>query len=145
VWIAGTRTPAYIANQCIVLHNYSASLGLSTSVTIATRFAESFGCDALLMTLADMPLVNERLLARVLKTGALTACRHPDGRLGVPALFPRSTFDALKSLAGDRGAGALLARLQDARPVECDRHDLLDVDHADDLADAARLLRMRVT
>lgn len=111
---------------------------------IATRFAESLGCDALLITLADMPLVNERLLARVLEAGALAACRHPDGRLGVPALFPRSAFDALKLLVGDRGAGALLARLPDAQPVECDPRDLLDVDRAGDLADAARLLRMRV-
>ena len=68
---------------------------------------------AVLVCLADQPLVEAGDLAALVRTWrdnprSVVASRYA-GKLGVPAIFPRSHFGALKSLAGDRGAQALLA------------------------------------
>ena len=72
---------------------------------------------AVLVCLADQPLLEaEDLGALVLAWRAsprsVVASRYA-GKLGVPAIFSRSHFRALKSLSGDRGAQELLASSKD--------------------------------
>jgi len=70
--------------------------------------------DAVLIMLADQPLVTSEDLRRLIST----ARRNPtsvvaalyDGTVGVPAVFPRQCFRELGELRGDQGARALLHR-----------------------------------
>ena len=140
VWIAGEAPPRFVEARCNVLRNISAERGLWTSMACAADFAERCGHNAVLVMLADMPLVGAQLLARLLHGDALAACRHRDGRPGLPAVFPQSAFDELQQLSEERDVEALLAELAGLHLVDCDADDLLDVDQPGDLAEAARLL-----
>lgn len=69
--------------------------------------------DAVLITLADQPAVTSALLDELIAASeaapaGLVACEYAE-TLGVPALFARRHFDALRRLGGDRGGKALLA------------------------------------
>lgn len=72
---------------------------------------------AVLVCLADQPLLEAEDLAALVLTWrarprSVVASRYA-GKIGVPAIFPRSCFRALKSLSGDRGAQELLASSND--------------------------------
>jgi CTP:molybdopterin cytidylyltransferase MocA len=97
-----------------VVQNPDWEEGLASSIRagVAAARQTTEPLDALLLCLADQPLVDSAVLAELIrawKEGAATvACGHPDGP-GVPALFSRpSDLEALASLEGDRGARGLL-------------------------------------
>jgi CTP:molybdopterin cytidylyltransferase MocA len=141
VWIAGSVAPAFIdPGKCEVLLNPAACEGLGTSVAMAARAAAAGDHDALLVILADMPLITSELLHRLLSEGAAIACRHADGHPGVPALLPASAYPKLQGLSGDRGAGPLLRALPELKLLEASPSELLDIDTPADLAEAERLL-----
>ena len=76
---------------------------------------------AVLVCLADQPLLEAGDLAALVAAWrasprSIVASRYA-ARLGVPAIFPRSHFAALKSLSGDRGAQELLASSKDVLSV----------------------------
>ena len=110
--------------------------GLGTSLALAAHAALAMDAPALLVLLADMPLVDPAHLRR-LAASAPAATRHPDGRPGVPALLDRALIEQAARLTGDRGAGPLLAHapLLDAPPGT-----LADVDTPEDMAEAVRML-----
>jgi molybdenum cofactor cytidylyltransferase len=144
VWIAGETAPDHVAATCEVTVNVDAAQGIATSVGVAARIAAERGHDSLLIMLADMPLVGPELLRRLVELGAPAACRHPDGRPGVPALLPASAFPLLRGLTGDRGAGSVLGKLPQLRTIDCKPGELLDVDSPSDLTEAIRLLQRSV-
>jgi molybdenum cofactor cytidylyltransferase len=80
-----------------------------------------------------MPLIDTALLVCLLDQPPPAAVRYPGGRPGVPALFARSAFAALRQLSGDQGAGPLLAGSRDLRLIDCSPDALLDVDRRSDL------------
>ncbi|MDE0244764.1 MAG: nucleotidyltransferase family protein [Gammaproteobacteria bacterium] len=91
---------------------------------------------AVLVCLADQPLLETGDLARLVQVWrvsprSVVASRY-DGKPGVPAIFPRSHFTALKSLSGDRGARVLLASSNDVLSVPMPRA-AVDVDDPRDL------------
>jgi CTP:molybdopterin cytidylyltransferase MocA len=120
------------------LINPEPGAGLGTSLAIAARAAGERG--ALLVLLADMPLVMPAYLRALAATAAPAATRQPDGRAGVPALLDRTLLKQAADLTGDRGAGPLLARaaLLDAPPGS-----LRDVDTPRDLAEVEPQLLAR--
>ncbi len=70
--------------------------------------------DAVLITLADQPLVTAEVLARLLRaridTGAeIVAAEYSDG-VGVPALFDRRILPELGQIAPENGCKRLLQR-----------------------------------
>ncbi len=92
---------------------------------------------AVLVCLADQPLLQVEDLAELVASWranprALAASRY-GGKLGVPAIFPRSKFGALKSLSGDRGAQGLLASSDNVLGVPM-LHAAVDIDHPGDLS-----------
>jgi len=109
--------------------------GLGSSLALAARLAR--GKDALLILLADMPLVTAAYLRGLAAGSAPTATRYPDGYAGVPALLDRRLIEQAALLTGDRGAGPLLnrARLLDPPPGM-----LRDVDTTQELAEVEREL-----
>lgn len=116
--------------------NAEADEGMGASLRLAARLAEDSDADALLVCLADMPLVTPAHLAALCDAwrqhGGIVASR--DGALvSPPAVFARARFPALAALTGDRGAKALLGQ---ATLVDSPPGTLADVD---DPATLARL------
>ncbi len=113
------------------------------SLAAGVEAAAEVGADAVLVTLADMPLVPaahlRALAARAAETGrAATAAA---GRSPMPpAVFPASDFPALMALTADAGARDLIADLEGRAVLEVPAAWLLDIDRPADLARAAELL-----
>lgn len=119
-----------------VVKNPSADEGMGTSVAVAARLARRAGADALLIALADMPLVTrEHYLALIengQKGGAQAVFASSNGQVNMPpALFGCDHFDALCELSGDQGARALL---RDAQAIDCPPEWLVDIDTPEALA-----------
>ena len=125
------------AGRWRVLVNPDPEAGLGSSLALAARTALDEGASALLVLLADMPLVTPAYLRTLAATAAPAATRQPDGRAGVPALLDRALLEKAATLTGDRGAGPLLigATLLDPPPGM-----LRDVDTPEDLADVEAAL-----
>lgn len=92
---------------------------------------------AVLVCLADQPLLEAGDLAALVLTWrasprSIVASRYA-GRTGVPAIFPRAHFRALKSLSGDRGAQQLLASSHDVISVPTPLA-AVDIDEPPDLS-----------
>jgi molybdenum cofactor cytidylyltransferase len=112
--------------------------GLASSLALAAQLVPS-GKEALLVLLADMPLVTPEYLRELAARTAPAATRYPEGDAGVPALLDRKLIAKAVRLTGDRGAGPLLrgARLLDPPPGM-----LRDVDTPEDLAEVERVLAL---
>jgi CTP:molybdopterin cytidylyltransferase MocA len=85
--------------------------GIGGSIALAAR-AVSHAADALLLLLADQPLISAQHLRALVShwdggENVIVATAY-SGTLGPPVLFPRSAFAALGELSGDQGAKALL-------------------------------------
>jgi molybdenum cofactor cytidylyltransferase len=112
--------------------------GLGSSLALAAQLAR--GKPALLVFLADMPLVTAEYLRLLADHAAPAATRYPDGHAGVPALLDARLIERAASASGDRGAGPLLTR---ARLLDPPPDMLRDVDTPDDLSDVERQLLAR--
>ena len=123
--------------------NHHATSGLGSSLALATQVAIERGSPAMLVLLADMPLLSSAYLADLLACAPPAATLYPSGAPGVPALLPAALYPRLMQLDGDRGAGALLGGHADLSLCEPPPDMLIDVDRPDDLARAARLLISR--
>ncbi|MDO8295755.1 MAG: nucleotidyltransferase family protein [Caulobacter sp.] len=91
-------------------HNarHAEGMGASLRMGIASLPPDTTG---VFVFLGDMPRIPHEVaprLAEALAAGARAAAPVCDGRRGHPALFSAELFPALRSLAGDRGAGWLL-------------------------------------
>jgi molybdenum cofactor cytidylyltransferase len=124
--------------------NPHARQGLATSVALAARYAAEADGGALLLMLADMPLVSTdtlRRLAESVAPGCPAAIRHADGQAGIPACFASDMFEALQGLSGGRGAAALLRKSEHVTLIEVAPAELHDIDTRDDLVALEELLR----
>lgn len=98
-----------------VLTNPTWEEGMASSIRCGVAWAE--GCAALVLLVCDQPRLSadhvDRLAAAWRASaaqqdgGCIIASRYA-GVLGVPALFPRRTFAALRALRGGQGARELL-------------------------------------
>ncbi len=116
-----------------LIDNQNADAGLSHSLALAAKAALTTDAGALLICLADMPLVTPDHLS------ALVAAHHAnpdriiasqvDGQVdeirSPPAIFPRAMWGTLASFGGDSGARELL---KDALCINTPAHVLVDVD-----------------
>jgi CTP:molybdopterin cytidylyltransferase MocA len=129
---------------CELLINRRAEEGLGTSAALAAGWAAESGSEALLILLADMPLVTPETLGRlacVALTGKPAAVAYSGGKPGAPAAFPAALFKNLQALTGDAGAARVLRGLPDVVLVETADDELRDVDRREDLAEVVKLLR----
>lgn len=116
--------------------NPNADEGMGTSVAVAARIARRAGVEALLIALADMPLVPRRHFQALVeaageaRANAIIASSHGSARMP-PAIFSSDRFNALADLAGDAGARGLLAQ---AELITCPPEWLADIDTPDALA-----------
>jgi len=92
--------------------------------------------EAAIFLLADMPLVEPKLIRSMVRTHASSLAPivlpHAEGRRGNPVLFDRSTFDALAQVEGDTGGRAIFDRFE-TQIVEADARGFFDLDTPQDL------------
>ena len=111
---------------------------LSRSIALGVAAAERSGASAILLALADMPLVpltHFRALVEAFE-GSPLATLAGDTPMP-PAMFGRASFAALGQLTGDRGARDLIG-VADTLPL--DRLLALDIDTPADLVRAERII-----
>ncbi len=136
ILVSAPATPVLPGYRRILLD--PAGAPMSRSIALGVAAAEAAGCDAVLLALADMPLVPPAHVAALLACfdGDRAATHGPQPM--PPALFGSRHFPALRALDGDRGAGWLLSG---APGVLLDADHALDIDSAEDLARAEAFLR----
>ena len=137
--VVSDEVPNFAQGVEIVRNPYAAH-GLGTSASAAARWAIDREADALLVMLADMPLVLPATLRRLAEGNLPSAAAYPGGKPGVPACFPAAMLQELAALGGEEGAALLLRGRSDVRLVACDPEELRDVDRPRDLAEVAILL-----
>lgn len=101
----------------------AAEPSLSASLRAAVTAAQQDpGANRLMVMLVDQYLVDTAWLGELIRASDA----HPDrsiasrydGVRGVPSLFPRSAFESLQGLSGDRGAGAWLRQATEGTVVD---------------------------
>jgi CTP:molybdopterin cytidylyltransferase MocA len=122
------------ADSCDILDNPAWAEGIAASIRVATSWARAHQLDALLIAACDQPRLTTAhvrgLLDAHASRGATVASGYECTR-GVPAIFSAQWYGRLETLAGDRGAGALLRR--DSDVVVLDWPDgMIDVDTLED-------------
>ena len=137
--VVGDEAPHFGQGAEIVRNPYAAH-GLGTSASAAARWAIDREADALLVMLADMPLVSPATLRGLVEGELPSAVAYPGGKPGVPACFPAAMLPKLSGLDGEEGAATLLRGRTDVRLVPVDPEELRDVDRSEDLADVAAIL-----
>jgi molybdenum cofactor cytidylyltransferase len=94
-------------------------------------------CAGAMLLLADQPAVTaddlKRLVGTWRKQPQYIAAALYAGAMGVPAIFPRTLFQQLSQLRGDRGARALLRRNADRAIRVTMPSAAIDVDTPEDL------------
>jgi CTP:molybdopterin cytidylyltransferase MocA len=113
--------------------------GIAASLRAGVARAAQRGAEAVVVALADQPLLDPRAVAKVLaaRGGGATAVRATyDDLPNHPTVIEAPLFPAVAALRGDAGARPLL---RDARLVPCDGlGSPEDVDTPDDLARLTR-------
>ncbi len=138
--VVSDPAPAF-ARGCELLVNDRAAEGLGTSAALAARWAE--GQDALLILLADMPLVSPATLRKVVTAESPAAVAYPGNKPGAPVCVPAALFPALEALSGDKGAAQVLRGLSGVTLIDVPADELRDVDRPEHLADVEAILRAR--
>ncbi|HEY8072635.1 MAG TPA: nucleotidyltransferase family protein [Labilithrix sp.] len=110
--------------------------GVGSSIRAAVKWARRERADALAIVLADQPRVDAAHLERLVdawREGSPIAASAYGGTRGAPAVFDASTFDALASLEGDRGAARVVRAERRAAAVDWPE-GAIDIDTPDDYA-----------
>jgi len=120
--------------------DFAAGLASSVKAGIAAVPADA---DGAVVCLGDMPLIDARLIDRLIEafapaSGNLIAVPVSGGRRGNPVLWSRRFFDELMTLDGDIGARHLIAKHNEAvAEVPVEGHGaFLDIDTPEALAAA---------
>jgi molybdenum cofactor cytidylyltransferase len=99
--------------ETVVNDAWAEGMGSSVRAGIAALEAVA-DVDSAVVMLCDQPFVTagviDRLVAAHARTGRPIAASEYEEALGVPALFHRSLFPALRALPGSAGARQLIAR-----------------------------------
>jgi molybdenum cofactor cytidylyltransferase len=136
--VVGPAVPdlAALGYNCVPLDPPGAPQARSLALGVAA--AQAGGAHAVLVALADMPLVPAKHIRALVSAfdGDRIATAADDVTMP-PAVFGAGHFAALTALDGDRGGAA---RLKDAPTVPLDPLLALDVDRPEDLSRAAGLL-----
>jgi molybdenum cofactor cytidylyltransferase len=102
-----------------IVENPDWETGMSSSIRagIAGIKESNSNLDAVIIALADQPLINvkvfNKLIQKYQETGNRIIASSYDDIVGVPALFDCALFGELILLEGDRGAKALMRKYQD--------------------------------
>ncbi len=104
------RRPCPGSVETLVHAAWAEGMGASLAAGVARLLELSPGLDAVLVLLADQPMVTAGLLEAMLSQDgpSIVLCDRGDST-GPPALFAKRHFGELTALYGDRGAKAIAA------------------------------------
>ncbi|MBT8235830.1 MAG: nucleotidyltransferase family protein [Bacteroidia bacterium] len=118
-------------NVDIIINREWASGMASTIRTGVDQLSSVNPPDGILIMLADQPFIKTEELDAMIDAfdskDQIIASAYKE-RLGVPALFGAAHFDLLRSLSGDKGAGAVLNEKKDTIKTLPLPSDLTDID-----------------
>jgi molybdenum cofactor cytidylyltransferase len=144
---AGEVEKALAGLKVKFVRNPDFAAGLASSVKTGIA-AVPANADGAVVCLGDMPLIDSRLIDRLIEAfapdrGELIAVPVSDGRRGNPVLWSRRFFTELMALDGDIGARHLIARHAEAvAEVPVEGHGaFLDIDTPEALAAARQTKR----
>ncbi len=134
-WQEVATTCEPLAGYFVINNDYEQ--GLASSIACGVRsVAES--ADAILLMLADLPLITTEHLTNLVNAWAespqtIVASAFED-TLGPPIVFPKADFAALLRLTGDRGARPIIdANKERVQAIACEEA-AFDIDRPEDLA-----------
>ncbi len=121
------------------INNPSFTQGLSTSIR-AGVIASLNKFDGLLFVTCDQVMVSFEDLNQLTSAWAsephrMVSARYK-GTIGIPAIFPKTSFHALTQLTGDKGAKSLLNSSPHCHVVDIESA-AIDIDTPEDLASAS--------
>ncbi|MBN9658580.1 MAG: nucleotidyltransferase family protein [Acidobacteria bacterium] len=142
---AGELAPLLDGLAVTVVVNPRWSEGMGTSIHTGVQAAAQGGAEAVLLTLADQPLVTADFLDQLIdlhaETGQPIVAARYAGTVGVPVLFARPYFDGLESLLPTQGCKKLIvANADNALLIDCPEAEF-DVDTPDDYGRLQALLK----
>ena len=130
----------YLSSE-IVIYNPHYRDGMSTSIRLGIRFFQDY--DAVLIVLADMPLITQETITKIISAyhqGCSAVIPTHKGVRGNPVLIHKSLFQELMRLSGDVGAREILRNRGDVCTVECGPEVLIDIDTVNDLTNILNLI-----
>ena len=122
--------------SCVV--NDRPQLGISRSVKLGT-VALADKCDGAIYMVADQPWLRRESVSGMLDVFS----KNPDciismssgGKRGNPCIFPKSYFDELCALSGDKGGRAVIEKHKGSLILyEVPERELADIDTPDDIS-----------
>src|SRR5262249_12605829 len=122
----------------LVLENENWQSGMSTSIKLAVKWAQSIRADALILLTCDQISINRNDISNLIETASKNDCSivastYAD-TYGVPCLFRRNLFAELLKLEGDTGAKRVIAQNLASAVLLPMPHAAIDIDTAEDLA-----------
>ncbi|GAB6943813.1 nucleotidyltransferase family protein [Vulcanisaeta sp. JCM 14467] len=130
----------YLSSE-VVIYNPQYRDGMSTSIRLGIRFFQDY--DAVLIVLADMPLITRETITRIIGAyhqGCSAVAPTHRGIRGNPVLIHKSLFQELMRLNGDVGAREILKNRGDVCTVECGPEVLIDIDTLNDLTNVLNFI-----
>ncbi len=96
-----------------IIINSSWREGMGNTIACAvTEVTQNTDCRHLMICLLDQAMISKTELNDLIQQSSdhadLITCSQYDDVIGVPAIFPRSYFEALTQLRGDKGAKQLI-------------------------------------
>ncbi len=120
---ANAEAIAEVLDERVVpIRNTSWQEGIASSIRAATSWAEQQHAAALVLLLADQPLVEAPRIAQLIaawRRGSIAAASTYAGVRGAPAVFDARLFHELAALQGDRGAAEILLCRAPVETVPC--------------------------
>jgi molybdenum cofactor cytidylyltransferase len=114
--------PCPVQVETLVHTGWEEGMGSSLAVGVGALLESAPDLDAVLVILADQPMVTVDLLGKMgaqLSEAGIVLCDHGEAT-GPPALFARQHFEELMALHGDRGAKSVAANHRTALVVFSD-------------------------
>lgn len=115
-----------------ICENVNWAQGIGSSIHAGVQIADTGNWDALVLALADQPMIRPEIYDELVKRHAPVVASQYAGTVGVPALFTRCMFPALLALDPNQGCkSVILANRQTAVLVDCPEAEV-DVDTPED-------------
>jgi molybdenum cofactor cytidylyltransferase len=122
-----------------IIHNKDWQNGIGNSIAIGVRhiLEDHPGTDAILIMLADQPLIDSNYIAHLISKYKpndthIIATHYSNNKLGVPAIFDKTYFNALANLKNDQGAKQIIKKYSDKVSSEITDLDFRDIDTLED-------------
>lgn len=125
------RRDLFLRHRFEIVDNADPSRGMSSSLALGAERAIELNADAMLVCLADMPMIPVKHLEALLAVDADVVATEANGTRSPPVVFAHAVLPQLLALTGDQGPRHLL---KSAAVVQADPALLRDFDRPNDFA-----------